>query len=147
MSKKYDFLVYAKRVALDDIPDCEGAYLLAAGRSAIYAGQTSSVRRRIAEHRWTSHIPALKALIKDESLTKALFIFDQAACERATGLSGRAARRAVESMLVIQAEPSLNERKASAAYVKIQFDHQVLLSGATCVIGAWRSRVANRGMV
>lgn len=147
MSKRHDFLVVAKRVALDSVPDYEGAYLFASDESATYAGQASSISRRMAEHRWASHIPALKALIMDESAQKALFVFDQEACERVTGLAGRAARQAVESTLVLEIRPSLNERKFSAAHARMQLDCRVLFSGSACAIMVWSERIANRGMV
>lgn len=147
MSKRHDFLIFAQKAPLDDLPDCPGVYLFTVDWSAVYVGQTDNIRRRMTEHKWMSHIPLLKALIKDKTRTRTLFVFEQEDCNRSTGLFGRDALRAIESEIVLQIEPSLNERKCSLSYAKAQFEREVLLSRSNCAIGVWTTKVANRGMV
>lgn len=98
---------------IDNIPSVAGVYAIRDACTVfVYVGQTGNVKKRFYTHLWYKHAP-LKVQQWIRTVDTALLsiaVFDLNACERMSSLTGKLALRFVESYLIYELAPSLNEK-------------------------------------
>ena len=117
MSQRPDFSLKATYYDFSQLPTTPGVYTIIGKRTSakVYVGQSTNIRKRMSDHRNNTSgqagLQAWLATVDTELLTVA--VFDQAACDLATGLTKNAALRCVESYLIFRLHPYFNKRVLS----------------------------------
>ena len=114
MNQRADFSLKATYHDLGQLPTIPGVYTIIGKRTSakVYVGQSTNIRKRMSDHLHNTSgqadLQAWLATVDTDLLTVA--VFDQAACDLATELTGIAALRCVESNLIFRLRPHFNKR-------------------------------------